>query len=114
MSLRKSSNLPEKFLESFLVMTSLFSGVARGDGFYQLPGIKRGFPCGSALKNPPVNAGDTGLVPGSGRFPGEGNWQPTPVFLPGTSHGQRRLVGYSPWGCKKVQHDLETELNIFF
>ena len=54
-------------------MTSLFSGVARGDGFYQLPGIKRGFPGGSALKNPPVNAGDTGLVPGSGRFPGEGN-----------------------------------------
>ena len=25
-------------------------------------------------------------------------WQPTPVFLPGESHGQRRLVGYSPWG----------------
>ena len=25
-------------------------------------------------------------------------WQPTPVFLPGKSHGQRRLVGYSPWG----------------
>ena len=28
-------------------------------------------------------------------------WQPTPVFLPGKSHGQRRLVGYSPWGCKE-------------
>ena len=26
-------------------------------------------------------------------------WQPTPVFLPGESHGQRSLVGYSPWGC---------------
>ena len=25
-------------------------------------------------------------------------WQPTPVFLPGKSHGQRNLVGYSPWG----------------
>ena len=25
-------------------------------------------------------------------------WQPTPVFLPGESHGQRRLAGYSPWG----------------
>ena len=25
-------------------------------------------------------------------------WQPTPVFLPGKSHGQRSLVGYSPWG----------------
>ena len=31
-------------------------------------------------------------------------WQPTPVFLPGESHGQRSLVGYSPWGCR-VRHD---------
>ena len=28
-------------------------------------------------------------------------WQPTPVFLPGKSQGRRRLVGYSPWGCKE-------------
>ena len=27
-------------------------------------------------------------------------WQPTPVFLPGESHGRRRLAGYSPWGRK--------------
>ena len=26
-------------------------------------------------------------------------WQPTPVFLPGKSPGQRSLVGYGPWGC---------------
>ena len=32
-----------------------------------------------------------------------------PVFLPGNSHGQRNLAGYSPWGCKKVGHDLATE-----
>ena len=31
-------------------------------------------------------------------------WQPTPVFLPGESHGQRSLAGYSPWGCR-VGHD---------
>ena len=29
-------------------------------------------------------------------------WQPTPVFLPGTYHGQRSLGGYSPWGCKEL------------
>ena len=29
-------------------------------------------------------------------------WQPTPVSLPGKSHGQRSLVGYSPWGCKEL------------
>ena len=28
-------------------------------------------------------------------------WQPTPVFLPGESHGQRGLVGYSLWSCKE-------------
>ena len=28
-------------------------------------------------------------------------WHPTPVFLPGKSHGPRSLVGYSPWGCKE-------------
>ena len=28
-------------------------------------------------------------------------WQPTPVFLPGESHGQRSLEGYSPWGRKE-------------
>ena len=29
-------------------------------------------------------------------------WQPTPVLLPGKSHGRRRLVGYSPWDCKEL------------
>ena len=33
----------------------------------------KGFPKGSAVKNSPANAGDTGLIPGSGRSPGEGN-----------------------------------------
>ena len=28
-------------------------------------------------------------------------WQPTPVFFPGESHGQKSLVGYSPWGRRK-------------
>ena len=32
--------------------------------------------------------------------PLEKEWQLTPVFSPGESHGQRSLVGYSPWGCK--------------
>ena len=36
-------------------------------------------------------------------------WQPTPVFLSGKSHGQRSLVGYSPWGHKRVGHKLATK-----
>ena len=50
------------------------------------------------------NAGDPGSIPGLGRSPGDGNGQPTPAFLPGESHGQRSLVGYSPWGGKE-SHD---------
>ena len=34
--------------------------------------------------------------------PLEKEWQPTPVLLPGKSHGCRSLVGYSPWGCKEL------------
>ena len=30
----------------------------------------------------------------------------TPVFLPGESHGQRSLVGYSPWGCKESDNEM--------
>ena len=33
-------------------------------------------------------------------YPWRRAWQPTPVFLPGESRGQRSLVGYSPWGCR--------------
>ena len=43
----------------------------------------------------------TGKVPESGRSWWR-QWQPTPVFLSGESHGQRSLVGYSPWGHKKM------------
>ena len=50
------------------------------------------------VKNLPANAGDTG---GVGSIPWRRKWQPTPVFLPGKSHGQRSVVGYSPWGHKE-------------
>ena len=40
-------------------------------------------------------------------------WHPTPVLLPGKSHGQRSLVGCSPWGHKGVGHDWATSLSLF-
>ena len=46
------------------------------------------------------NLGDPGSIPGSRRSPGE-EWLPAPVVLPGESHGQRSLTGYSPWGHKE-------------
>jgi len=36
------------------------------------------------------------------KIPWRRKWQPTPVFLPGKSHGQRNLAGYSPWGHKEL------------
>ena len=62
-----------------------------------------GFPAGSVVKKPPANAGDTrdaGLIPGSGRSPGEGHGNPLQYSWPGESHGQNSLAGYSPWGRK--------------
>ena len=34
------------------------------------------------------------------KIPWRREWQPTPIFFPGESHGQRSLVGYNPWGHK--------------
>ena len=54
------------------------------------------------VKNLPANAGDVGSIPGSGKIPWRRAWQPTRVFLPGESHGQSSLAGYSPWGCAEL------------
>ena len=43
-----------------------------------------------------------GFDPWVGRIPWRRKCQPTPVFLPGKSHGQRSLAGYSPWDCRVV------------
>ena len=51
-----------------------------------------GFPDGSPIKNLPANAGTMGSIPGLRRSPRGRAWQPTPVFLPGESHGQRLLL----------------------
>ena len=70
---------------------------------------------GSEVKASACNAGDLGSIPGLGRIgkiPWRRNWQPTPVFLPGKSHGRRSLVGYSPWGCK--ESDTTERLHFHF
>ena len=63
----------------------------------------------SPLAQSSCNAGDLDLIPGLRRSPGDGNRQPTPVFLSGKSHGQRSLVGCSPWRHKRVRHNLGTK-----
>ena len=65
-----------------------------------------GFPGGSVCKESACDEGDhlqcrrPGFISWVGKIPWRRKWPPTPVFLPGKSHGQRRLAGYSPWGCK--------------
>ena len=64
-----------------------------------------GFPGGAVVKNLPASAvdiRDSGLIPATGRSPGRGNGHPLPVFLPEKFHGQRSLVGYSPWTAKSL------------
>ena len=63
------------------------------------------------VKNPPASARDVGLIPGSGRSPGEGSGNPLQYSCPGNSMELPRKspVGYNPWGCK--ESDTTEELN---
>ena len=54
-----------------------------------------------AVKNLPATQ-ETWFNPWVRKIPCSRKWQPTPVFLPGESHGQRSLAGYSPWGHKEL------------
>ena len=67
-----------------------------------------GFSGVSVVKNPPTLRRPR-YDPWVGKISWRRKWQPTLVFLPGKFHGQRRLVGYSPWGHKRVGHDLVTK-----
>ena len=55
---------------------------------------------GSEGKESACNVGDQGSILGQ-EDPWRMEWQPTPVFLSGESHGQRSLAGYSPWSRKE-------------
>ena len=73
--------------------------------------VHTGFPRGSATKQPPQGR-RPGLDPRSGQEGPRRRWQPTPVFLPGESHGQRSLVGYSPWRHERVGQDWVTKFTL--
>ena len=62
-----------------------------------------GFPDGSAVKNPPEcrRRRRHRFDPWVRKIPWRWKWQPTPVFLPGKSHGQRILTGCSSRGCRE-------------
>ena len=62
---------------------------------------KWGVAGGSDSKESTCNEGDLGSIPGLGRSPGGGHGNPLRYSCLENPHGQRRLVGYSPWGHKE-------------
>ena len=63
-----------------------------------------GFPCGASGKEPICqykSCKRCRFDPWVRKIPWRRGWQPTPVFLPGESHGEWSLAGYSPWGLKE-------------
>ena len=66
---------------------------------------------GSVVKNSLANAGDEGLILRSGRSPGVGSGNHS-IILPGKFHGQRSLVGYSPWGRKESDKTEQLTLSL--
>ena len=60
------------------------------------------------VKNPPASTGNTTLILGLGRSPAEGNGRLLQYSCLGNPM-EESLVGYSPWGHKRVRHDLVTK-----
>ena len=71
-----------------------------------------GFPGGSDGKESACNAGNLGSIPGFGRSPGGGHGNPLQYSFLENPHGQRSLVGYSPWGRKEL--DTTERLSLLF
>ena len=70
------------------------------------------FPGGSDGKSVCLQYGRPGFNPWAGKILWRRKWQPTPVFLPGESHGRRSVVDYSPWGRK--ESDTTERLHFHF
>ena len=70
--------------------------------------VERAFLVAQMVKNLPT-CRSPGFDPWVGKIPWRKAWQLTPVFLPGESHGQRSLKGYSPLGRKEA--DMPEQLS---
>ena len=71
--------------------------------------LRYGLPLGLSGKESACQCRRWGFNPWVRKISWKRKWQPTLVFLLGKSHGQRSLEGYSPWGHKRVRHDLATK-----
>ena len=89
--------------ESLLPPSAASPGEGNPDLFFswELQDGLTGFPGGSVVKNPPANAGDTGLTPRLGRSPEEEMATPSGILSWEILMDRGALAGYSPWGCKE-------------
>ena len=69
-----------------------------------------GFPGGSDGRESACNVGEMGSIPGLGRSPGGGHGNPLQYSCLENPHGQRGLVGYSPWGRKETDTTGHTHI----
>ena len=94
-----------------LSLQCLGSGVVACGLSFPMPCGILGFSGDSVVKNPP-RMQETWVWSLVGKILWRRTWQPTPVFLPVESHGQRSLADFNPWGLK-VEHDW-VQANISF
>ena len=93
-----SSTTETTYADSWMLTTN-----TRGKYSYLFLLIE-GFPGSSKVKNLLASTRDEAFIPGlEGTIPWRRAWEPTQVFVPGKSHGQRRLAGYSPLCHKEMQ-----------
>ena len=91
-------------IRSACTSSAIMTGIDRKKGLpWWLSGKESAWQCKRGWFNPWVRK----MTPLP--CPRRRKWQSTPVFLPGESHGQRSLVGYSPLGHKRVGYDLATK-----
>ena len=84
-------------------------GPKQAGGIKKSAGEHWGFPSGSNSTKIHLQWGRPGFNPRVGKILWRREWQPTSVFLPGESHGQRSLAGYSPQGHK--ESDMTEQLS---
>ena len=85
----------------------------KDSAFFQQLFSSLAFSSSSMVQNLPAKVGDSSWVSWVANNPWGRKWQFTPVFLPRKSHGQRGLVGYNPWGCKRVRCNWTTNSHYY-
>ena len=93
------------FLLAILSLILIIEGIQIFCGLFEMLIVFRGLPRWYSGQESTCQCRRCRFHPWVRKIPWSRKWQPTPVSLPGESHGQRSLVSYSPWGCERVGHD---------